>query len=153
TPRTAAASLSSCERTAPRSLPSRSDGSATDPRSPREAHRSTTRAPPSASRASVPPQASDSSSGWAKTARTVRPASDRPGSAAAGTMGLHDSAVDGDVLADHARDAEPLDGAIAHPAAVERQHARQVRGHLLQIAEHDPGHAVVDEFAHGAAVE
>src|SRR5207344_515596 len=130
-PRTAQASLSSLTRTRPRSPSGTSAGSLHDPASPCDAHTITTRQPASARRASVPPQASDSSSGWAKMPSTVRPAS---GSAAlgSGTMGLHDPVVDGDVLVDHAPGAEPRDRALVHPAAIEVEHARQSADHFLE---------------------
>ena len=129
-----------------------SAGSLTDPRSPREAHSSTTRAPASASRASVPPHASDSSSGCAKTARTVRPTtpSDQLSSA---TVRLDDLLVDRHVLVDHALDAEARDGALADAPAIEREHARQAGRHLVEVVEDDAGDAVVDDLADGAAIE
>src|SRR5581483_7059752 len=145
-PSTLAAAASSRVRTAPRSSPSTRVGSLTDPDSPRDPQMRTTRAPASASRASVPPQASDSSSGCANTASTVRPEK-------SATASLDDVAIDVRVLLDHAGDAEPRDGVLAHAAAIEIENARQLVGHLLQIVEHEPGHPVVDDFAHGALVE
>src|SRR3954470_24766960 len=115
-PRIAAASRSSRVRTSARSPSASSAGSLTDPDSPRDPHISTTRTPASDSRASVPPHASDSSSGWAKIARTVL-------RALSGTMGLHEPGVYGDVLVDHPLDAEACDGAVVHALAIEREHA------------------------------
>src|SRR4029079_18087672 len=117
-----------------------------NPRSPRDPHISTTRTPASASRASVPPHVSDSSSGCANTARTVL-------GLACGTIGLDDAAVYGDVFVDHASRSEARDGAVPHPATVEVEHARKLVGHLLQVAEHDSGDAVLHNFADGALVE
>src|SRR5712692_9355822 len=143
-PRTAAASRSSRARTRPRSPSGTSAGSLIEPASPRDAHSSTTRTPASASRASVPPQASDSSSGWANTASTVRPASCRSDRspdpfALSATARLHDAGVDLNVFVDHSRGAESLDGALADAAAVEIEDARQVVGQLLEIVEDHPG--------------
>src|SRR6478752_7623088 len=109
-----------------------------------------TRQPASARRASVPPQASDSSSGWAKMPSTVRPAR---GSAAlaSGTMGLHDPVVDGDVLVDHTLGAEPGHRALVHAAAIEIEHARQSVNHLFEVVENQPGDALVHHFADRAA--
>src|SRR5712671_634707 len=132
TPSTAAASRSSRARTWPRSPSGTSVGSLIDPASPREAQSRTTRAPASASRASVPPHASDSSSGCAKTPRTVLPASER----LSATMGLHDAAVDADVFVDHARDAEARDGALADAPAIESEHAPEVVRHVLEVVEY-----------------
>src|SRR5258708_31782842 len=117
-PRIAAASRSSRVRTAARSPSASSAGSLTDPDSPRDPHIRTTRTPASDSRASVPPHASDSSSGWAKIARTVLRAT-------SGTMGLHQLFVNADILVDHPLDAEPRDGAIVHALAIECEHAMQ----------------------------
>src|SRR3954464_920943 len=109
-PSTAAASRSSRTRTSPRLPSGTSAGSLQDPASPCDAQTTTTRQPASARRASVPPQASDSSSGWAKMPSTVRPA--RGSALASGTMGLHDPVVDGDVLVDHPAGPEPGDGLV-----------------------------------------
>src|SRR5260370_18782993 len=158
-PSVAAAALSSWPRTRPRSPPGTSAGSLIDPFSPCEAQSSTTRAPPLAARASVPPQASDSSSGCAKIARIVRPASGRSGEIVvlrAGTVALcvlYQAFVDRDILVDHAVDAEPLDGALPDTAPVEVEDARQLVGHLLEILEHQAGHAVVHDLPHRAAIE
>src|SRR3954451_1500597 len=157
-PRMAAASRSSRVRTTPRSPSGTSAASLIDPASPRDAHIRITRTPASASRASVPPHASDSSSGCAKTARTVRPASaasDRPaaGTALSATMLFHDALVDADVLVDHPRDAEALDCAIAHAAAIQIEDARKLVRHLLQVVEDHAGHPLVHDLAHGAAIE
>src|SRR6185295_15829061 len=94
-------------------------GSLTDPFSPREAQSRTTLTPASDSRASVPPQASDSSSGWAKTASTVRPVTSPESPAMRATMRLDDLPVDGDVFVNHALRAEPRHRALAHAAAIE----------------------------------
>src|SRR5439155_5250026 len=145
-PSTRAASCSSSVRTRARLPSGTSAGSLTDPFSPREAHINTTRAPASDSRASVPPQASDSSSGCAKTASTVRPASERESSA---TMRLHESTVHVDVLVHHACGAEPRHGAIVHARAIEIEHTLQLVHHLLQVFEHDAGDAIVDDLADG----
>src|SRR5690349_18671490 len=102
-PSTLAASCSSQARTLARSDPATSAGSPTVPFSPRDAQSRTTRAPASARRASVPPHASDSSSGCAKIARIVRP--EKSGSA-------DDALIDRDVLVHHALDTEPLDRAL-----------------------------------------
>src|SRR5580704_4223665 len=141
-PSAAAAARSSAARTRPRSPSSgTSPGSLIAPFSPCDAQSSTTRAPPLAARASVPPQASDSSSGCAKIARIVRPASGRSGEAGelrAGTVPLcvrHQSFVDRDVLVDHAVDPEPLDGALPDAAPVEVEDARQLVGHLFEVLE------------------
>src|SRR6185503_13649409 len=148
TPSTDAASRSSVTRTAPRSPSGTSAGSLIDPDSPREPQSSTTRAPASASRASVPPHASDSSSGCAKTASTVRPAA-----ALSGTVRLHDAPVNGEVFVGHPPGAEPGDRALANDAAIEIEDAGQLVCHLLEILVHDSGDTVVDDFAHGAFVE
>src|SRR5919201_5147915 len=156
TPSIVAASYSSRVRTAPRSAFASSAGSDTDPASPRDAQSSTTRAPASDSRASVPPQASDSSSGCAKISSTVRPFNGRSSLALRGssaTMRLHDPAIHVDVLVHHARHAEALHGARAHARAVESEHARHFVHHLLEVVEDDAGHAVLDDFPDGAAVE
>src|SRR6266851_7425834 len=134
-PSTAAASRSSRARTTPRLPSGTSAGSLIEPASPCDAHSRITLAPASASRASVPPQASDSSSGCAKMPSTVRPARERRLSA---TVGLHDPGVDGDILVDHACRAETGDGAIAHATAIEIEDARQVVGHLLEALENHP---------------
>src|SRR5919197_4631397 len=147
-PSTAAASASSRVRTRARSPSGTSEGSLIDPASPREAHSRTVRAPASASRASVPPQASDSSSGCAKTASTVRPASGR-----STTMLLHDALIDRDVLINHPRGAEARDRAFAHAAAIQIEDARQLVHHLLEVVEDDAGLAVVDYFTNRATIE
>src|SRR6185503_15193027 len=149
TPRTAAASRSSRARTPPRSPSGTSAGSLIEPASPRDAHTTMTRAPASERRASVPPHASDSSSGCAKMPSTVRPARGR----GLVTMSLHEPGVNRDVLVDHAGRAEAGDRAIVDAAAIEIEDARQLVGHLLEIGENHPGHAFVDHLAHGAAVE
>src|SRR5438132_4708756 len=138
-------------RTRPRSPSGTRDGSQIDPRSPRVAQSSTTFAPASAARASVPPHASDSSSGCAKTPRIVRPASWPGGSGFRRTFASSlrtrltrrgdEPAVDGDVFVDHALDSEACHGAIANPAAVEIEHARQLVDHVLQVLEHSAGDA------------
>src|SRR5881397_3969009 len=148
TPSTAAASRSSLVRTRPRSPSGTRAASLIDPRSPRVAHSSTMLAPASAARASVPPQASDSSSGCAKTARIVRPASGR-----STTMLLHDALIDRDVLVDHAGRAEPRDGPVPDAPTIQIEHTRQLVHHLLEVGEHDPGHAVVDYFTNRATIE
>src|SRR3954469_22012573 len=152
TPSTAAASRSSRTRTCPRSPSGTSAGSLIDPASPCDAQTITTRQPASERRASVPPQASDSSSGWAKMASTVRPAR---GSAAlaSGTMGLHDPGVDGDVLVHHPLGTEPGNGLLVHAAAIEVEHAGQSVSHLLEIVEDEAGDPLVDHFSDGAAIE
>src|SRR3954452_1911897 len=152
-PSVRAASRSSSDRTSPRSRAPRSAVSLTDPHSPRDAQSSTTRAPESTRRASVPPQASDSSSGWAKTARIVRPAPPCFSVCASSTMALHDPAVHRHVLIGHALGAEAFDGAIPDTPPVERGHAGQPGGHLVEILEHDAGDPIVDHLADGAAVE
>src|SRR5882762_5419485 len=169
-PSTAAASCNSRVRTPARSPSGTSAGSLTDPRSPREAHINTTRAPASDRRASVPPHASDSSSGCAKMARTVRPAKDRSAKAfppslgceaselrRAGalrsTMRLHEFPVHVDVLVYHACDAEARHSAVVDPLPVEIEHAAQIVHHLLEVLEHQARDAVVHHFADGAAIE
>src|SRR5215467_11060212 len=117
-PSTAAASRSSRVRTWPRSPSGTSVGSLIDPDSPREAHITTTRAPASASRASVPPQASDSSSGCAKIARIARPAKSTDSGM---RPPFDDVLVHGHVLVDHALDAEPFDGALANAPAIQAE--------------------------------
>src|SRR5882672_9564886 len=149
TPRTAAASRSSRARTTPRSPSGTSAGSLIEPASPRDAHTTTTRAPASTRRANVPPHASDSSSGCAKIASTVRPARRR----ALVTTGLHEPGVNRDVLVHHAGCSETGDRALADAAAIEIEKAWQVVGHLLEVVENHPGYALVDDFADGAAVE
>ena len=131
---------------------------ADDPVSPRDAHSRTTRAPASARRASVPPHASDSSSGCAKTASTVRPARRQRRRIRRSVSVGHDAAstsrrVDGDVLVDHAVDAEARDRALADAPAIEAEHARQPVDHLLEVVEHDAGDALVDDLADRAAIE
>src|SRR5947209_10858941 len=114
----------------------------------------TTRTPASASRASVPPHISDSSSGWANTARTERArASDGVALPSACLMPLDDAPVDVDALADHPRRAESGDRALADAPAIEIEDARQLVRHLLEIVVHDPRDAVVDHLADGAAIE
>src|SRR5438477_9106290 len=100
-----------------------------EPASPRDAHSSTTRTPASASRASVPPHASDSSSGWAKTASTVRPARPVGSSGTRATVRLHDPFVHGDVFIHHPRDAKPLHRPLVDAPAVEGQHPTELIGH------------------------
>src|ERR1019366_368745 len=150
TPSTVAASRSSRTRTTPRSPSGTSAGSLIEPASPCEAQTMTTRAPASASRASVPPQASDSSSGWAKIPSTVRPSSGRKRSA---MMRLHDPLVYGDVFVDHPARPEPRDRALVHAAAIEVEDARQVVDHLLEVLKDHAGDALVHHFAHRAAIE
>src|SRR5688572_15032178 len=135
-PRMAAASCNSRVRTLARSPSGTSAGSLIDPRSPRDAQSSTILAPASASRASVPPHDSDSSSGWANTARIVRPSSP------VGTMRLEDTFVYRQIPINHPRDAEPRHRPLADAAAIEIEHPRQLVDHLFQILEHDPRHAV-----------
>src|SRR5206468_10813065 len=103
----------------PRSPSGRSAGSPTAPFLPRGAHSTATPAPASERRASVPPHASDSSSGWAKTARTSWPASSFSDMA-----GLRNIVIDALVLPDHPIDAKPRDGALADAEAIEREDAR-----------------------------
>src|SRR5262245_50302167 len=136
-----------------RSPSATSVGSLMKPRSTRDAHTSTVCAPRSANRASVPPHASDSSSGWAKTARIVRPSklSGSPGVCA--TVSLHEVAVNGHVFLDHAIAPELGNGALTDARAIDAKHARQTTHHLLQIVEHHAGQAFVHHFAHSAAVE
>src|SRR4051812_48800023 len=145
-PRTFAASLSSRALTAPRSPSARSAGSLTDPLSPCDAHNRTTRAPASARRAIVPPQASDSSSGWASTTRMVRPAMS---GAPAGDNAL----IHCDVFVDHALDAEARHGALADAAAIEREDGCQIRGHRVERLEDHSRHAFVNDLSDGAEVE
>src|SRR4051812_40342913 len=145
-PRIRAAACSSRERMQGRSPSDRSARSLTAPFSPREAHSSTTRAPPSARRASVPPHAMDSSSGWAKTARMVRPAK-------SGASGLEDALIDGDVLTYHSIDTEPRHRAFADAPAIKTERTRQVFHHLAKIAEDEARHPVVDHLAHSAEIE
>src|SRR5258708_38483300 len=149
TPSTAAASRSSRARTPPRSPSGTSAGSLIDPASPRDAQSRTTRAPASASRASVPPHASDSSSGCAKMPRTVRPASE----SLSGTVRLHDAAVHADVFVDHARDAEARNGALADAPAIEIEHAREGVRHVLEVVEYHPGDSLIHDLADGAAIQ
>src|SRR5262245_42197458 len=153
TPSTAAASRSSRSRTMPRSPSGTSAGSLIEPASPRDAQISTTRAPASASRASVPPQASDSSSGCAKIPSTVRPVRAGRSTLPSGTMTLHETRVHVDVAVDHPLDAEARDRALADPAAIEVEHARQLVGHLLEVLEDHPGHPMIHDFTDGAAIE
>src|SRR5262245_29954071 len=117
-PRIAAAASSSRVRTPPRSPSATSDGSLTDPDSPSDPQMRMTRTPASARRASVPPHASDSSSGWARTTRTVLGAS--------GTLRLHDAPVDVHVALDHALHSEARHRALADAPAIEIEHARQL---------------------------
>src|SRR4029077_1219324 len=98
----------------------------------------------------VPPQAIDSSSGWAKTARIVRPEkSDTSGI----PPSFDDLPVNGEVLVHHAFHAEPLDGPVAHTPAIQTQHARESIGHLIEIAEDHAGDGIIYDFAHSPAVE
>src|SRR5688500_17511025 len=162
-PRMAAASCNSRVRTLARSPSGTSAGSLIDPRSPRDAQSSTILAPASARRASVPPHDSDSSSGWANTARIVRPPSNEDSqidclmfwssvsgepSLPLGTMRLEDTFVYRQIPINHPRDAEPRHRPLADAAAIEIEHPRQLVDHLFQILEHDPRHAVVDDLAH-----
>src|SRR5438270_9568175 len=123
-PRTRAGSRSSCARTLGRSAAATSAGSLRAPFSPRDAQRRTTRAPASASRASVPPHAIDSSSGWANTARMVRP--EKSG---------NDALVDGEIFVYHPLDPEPFHRAFANAAPIERKRLRQILDHLTQVVE------------------
>src|SRR5438445_10163553 len=148
-PSTAAASRSSAVRTRPRSPSGTSDGSLIEPRSPRVAQNSTTVAPASAARASVPPQASDSSSGCANTASSVRPAR----SCTAGTAGAEQTPIDAHVFVDHAAGAEAGDRALANTPAVEVEDPWQLVHHLLEVREHDAGDPLVHDLADGAAVQ
>src|SRR3954464_15398589 len=150
-PRTAQASLNSLARTRPRSPSGTSAGSLIDPASPCEAQTTTTRQPASARRASVPPHASDSSSGWAKMPITVRPA--RGFALASGTMGLHEPGVDRDVLVDHASRAETGDRALVDAAPIEIAHARQPERHFFEIVEDQSGDPFVNHLTHRASVE
>src|SRR5580765_5494855 len=145
-PSTCAASCSSRDRTAARLWPSSSARSLTDPFSPCDAQMSTTRAPASARRASVPPQAMDTSSGCADPARIVRPEK-------SGALGGDDALINGFVLVDHAIDPEALHGTLADSPAVERKRLRQLLDHLAKITENQPRHAVVDHFADGSEVQ
>src|SRR6202163_1054878 len=138
-PSTLAASRSSCSRTRPRSPSGTSAGSLMDPPSPRDAQSRTTLAPASARRASVPPHASDSSSGCANTASTVRPVRSSVSSVMPATMHLHDALVHGHVLVNHALHAEACRRPGADQAAIETEYARQLVDHLLEITEHEPG--------------
>src|SRR5206468_48833 len=110
-------------------------------------------APASAARASVPPQATDSSSGCAKTARIVRPA--RPGVSVSTLViaPLHEPPIDGDILIDHAPRAEARDRPSADAAAIEIEDARELVRHLLEILEDEAGHSLVHHFADRATVE
>src|SRR4051812_12318609 len=105
------------------------------------------RAPASASRASVPPHASDSSSGWARTTRIVRPEQ------SATPVRLDDLLVHRHVFVDHAFDAEARDGALADAAAIEREDGGEVRDHLVEIVEDPARDAFVDDLTDGALVE
>src|SRR5580765_277368 len=150
TPRIRAASRSSRVRVLARSSSATREPSLQEPRSPREPQITTTRAPASERRASVPPQASDSSSGWAKTARIVRPEK----SGASGMRpSVDDSLIHGEVLVDHAFHAESRDGLLADAPAIQTEHARKSIGHLIEIAEDHAGDRVVHHFAYSAAVE
>src|SRR5262245_40009277 len=150
-PSVAAASWSSRARTRPRSA--FWTGLLNPPSSPCDAHRSTTRTPASDSRASVPPQASDSSSGWAKMARTVRPLRTDPLAGDRSMMRLHELLVRGHVLVHHAVRPEASSGVFANSPAVEVEHAAQPVGHLLQILEDHSRDPVVNDFANRAAIE
>src|SRR5438876_9583832 len=105
------------------------------PRSPRDAHSRTVDAPRSANRANVPPHASDSSSGWAKTARIVRPARLGVSRGVHATVSLHKTPVNGHVLVHHAVAAEPGDRALTHTPTIDREHVRQTVHHFVQAAE------------------
>src|SRR5712671_1543032 len=142
-PSTSASSCNSWTRTRPRSLVATSDGSLIDPRSPRDAQSRTMRAPASARRASVPPQASDSSSGWARTTRIVRPEK----------SGSDETLINRFVLGDHPLDAEPRDRAFADRAAIQREHGCQVSDHAVEAVEDHAGDAFVDDLADGAEIE
>src|SRR5262249_16692889 len=146
TPSTSAASWNSRTRTAPRSPAVTSDGSLIDPRSPRDPHMSTTRTPASAKRANVPPHISDSSSGCANTASTVRIGALEVALLSAAMVILDDAPIDLQVLVDHPRRAEARDRALADAPAIEIEDARQLVRHLLQVLEHDSGHPIVDHF-------
>src|SRR5215471_13293404 len=145
-PSTLAASYSSRARTAARSWPSSSARSLIDPFSPRDAQISTTRAPASASRASVPPHAIDSSSGCANTTRNVRPAR-------SGALGLNDALIDGHVFVDHSTDAEAFHRPFANHTAVECEDPAEILDHLAEIAEDHAGHAVIDDLANSAKIQ
>ena len=53
----------------------------------------------------------------------------------------------------HAHRAEAGDAAVAHALAVEREDPRQPLLHRRFGREHEAGHAVLDDFTHGAAIE
>src|SRR5439155_25316972 len=115
---TPAASRNSRVRTAPRSPFDASAGSPVEPASPRDAQKTTTRAPASEARARVPPHASDSSSGCAKTPRMVRPARLAEArsarlSSGAGTTGLEHMTVYRFVFGGHAFKSETREGLLA----------------------------------------
>src|SRR4030095_8220775 len=69
------------------------------------------------------------------------------------TIRYCDSIVDGDVLVNHAIDAEPGNCASAHLPPVEVANAPESIRHGFQVVEHDTSDAVVHDLAHGAAVE
>src|SRR5712692_7319604 len=157
-PRTLAASRNSRVRTEPRSPFGASAGSLVEPASPREAQKTTTRAPASEARANVPPHASDSSSGCAKTPRMVRPvrfaaARGSRRSSGAGTTGLEHMTVYRFVFGSHAFKSETCEGPLADTAPIELEDPRQSGRHLFHVLEHEAGDALVHDLSHGAAIE
>src|SRR4051812_18655737 len=150
-PSAAAASLSSAARVRA-SAASRPVRSALS--SPCVAHMMTTRAPESTRRASVPPQASDSSSGCAKTASTTCPSKACAAVATSACAPLIDDAPEGvDVPVDHRHDAKAPDRFCADVSAIQGQHPREAVHHRVDVAEYAAGHSIVHELADGAAIE
>src|SRR5882724_1789156 len=145
TPSSRAATPSSRTRTRPRS--GTTDGSLDEPASPLEAQTTTTRAPASAARARVPPQASDSSSGCAKIASTVRPSRHRSG---AGTVRLDEPLIDRFVTGHHPLDGELGHGVRVHAPPIEIEDAGKAGYQLIQRAEREAGQTFIDDLSDGA---
>src|SRR5262245_3250024 len=142
-PRIVAASSSSFVLTRPRLSSGTSVGSLMDPRPPLDAQMSTTRAPASARRASVPPHASDSSSGCAKIARTVRPASV---ASVPATLASSKGVIQLFVFRDHPLDTEARDGMLANAASTEGHRTWEVGHHSIETVRDDAGDTVVYDF-------
>ena len=68
-------------------------------------------------------------------------------------MRLDDPLVDGGIFSGHALDAEPRHRLAPDARPVQGEDARQAVDHLLEVVEHDPGDAVVDDLADRAAIE
>ena len=68
-------------------------------------------------------------------------------------VGIDDPAVDADVFIDHAVDPEARHRMLPDAPPIEREHARKLVHHLVEGIDDEAGDAVVDDLAHGAAIE